>query len=280
MWNSRKLIFALFVLGALYALIVQQFFKNESRFIIQTKAIEKEFVYSFNVEFQELNLPINQSLSLHGIWFKHEKSKGIVLLFPDSDIDFKKIDISKSHYFKSGFDVLIPAYRSSAKSQGKLESEEDLYSDALNWLNFAKSQFNEQEIIIVGQGLGTAVAAHLAGNNHPYLLVLESPYIVYSEQLSNRKFWFLPYNYFTKFPLKIAENVRKSRTKVILIHAESEKEKKIQWSNNLKQIDVELWIRDSKKISFSHNPENETIFNLLLDSIHFQEQNTKLDFEN
>ncbi len=224
MFKSRKFYYFLFVFGAVYVLLIQLFFKNEGRFIIQAPSYSNEIPYSFKSNFQELNIPINQNVSLHGIWFKHETPKAIILFFPDSDQDLRELNMDQSPFYTSGFDVLIMAYRGSAQSTSEAESEADFFSDAQNWYNFAKSQFPENKIILAGQGFGATIAAQLAGTEPTQTLILIAPRFAYGEYNAKSRFWFLPYNYFTAFPLKTWEYARKTKSNIIVVQTEETKQ--------------------------------------------------------
>jgi esterase/lipase len=276
MLHSRRFYYVLFVIGALYALLVQQFFKHEGRLIIQSKSYPKETVYSFKQVFQELNLTINQDINLNGIWFKNENTKGLFLIFPDSKENLKSINISLNNYFNNGFDVLITAYRGSAKSEGTLKSETDLYYDAQNWYNFAISQFRENNIVIVGQGFGGSIAASLASNNNPKALILESPYFANGETFSKTHFFWLPYNYFTAFPLKTWESVRKTTCEIVLIQTENRKIQKNYLSNFLKSSDKIIDLKDQHNKPYSGFPENAVFFNKIINQLFQPAQSDSL----
>jgi len=264
MLHSRKFYYSLFVVAALYILIVQQFFKNESRFIFQSPTYTSELKYSFNVDFQELNLSINKELVLHGIWFKHKESKALVLFFPDTDIDIRQLKMEENHYYAQGFDVLMVAYRGTAESLGKPNNENDLFSDAQQWYKFAKSQFSENNIILVGSGFGSSVAAQLAGNNMPKALILEKPYFSFGDYQSKHKYWWLPYSYFTSFHLNTWEYVRKTKSEIILIQDETKKDKKGCLTDFLKQSDKVYWLKNSKDVYFSFQADKAIFYNEIL----------------
>lgn len=249
MLKSRKFYYFIFVFGALYVLLIQQFFKNEYRFVLQSPAYNNEIPYTFNVDFQELNLPINQNISLHGIWFKQQNSKAIILLFPDSDEDLRDFKIEENYYYNSGFDVLFATYRSTARSTGNLENEADLFSDAQHWYNFSKSQFPEKNIVVAGQGFGASVAAQLAGNNKAKALIINAPRFAYGAYYAKSRFWFLPYNHFTSFPLKTWEYVRKTQSEIILIQNEETTKDADRLSKYLKDGDLTIEMEASEAAS-------------------------------
>ncbi len=264
MFQSRKFYYILFVLGALYVLLVQQFFQNESRFLIDSPKYSSETTYSFKTDFQILNIQINKEIMLHGVWFKQQNPKGLVLLFPDVDLDIRQVEINKNHYFQNGFDVLITAYRGTASSVGKLKYEADLFSDAQHWYNFAKSQFSENEIILGGDGFGASIAAQLAGNNNPKVLILENPYFSYSDYISTSKFWWLPYSYFTSFKLNTWEYVRKTSTEIILFLDKDKKNQRDCLTSFLKSSDKTYWLENSENLPFSFQSDKSSFFNKII----------------
>lgn len=264
MLQSRKFYYTLFVLGALYTLLVQQFFQNEGRFILQAPSYSSEVPYSFDTDFQELNLHINKETVLHGVWFKHKNPKGLILLFPDSDLDIRELEIDKNHYYNYGFDVLITAYRSTAVNIGKLNHESDLFSDARHWYNFSKSQFTENEIILVGNGFGGSIAAQLSGSRNPKALILENPYFAFGDYQAKSRFWWLPYSYFTSFKLNTWEYVRRTENKIILIQDETKRGQENCLTTYLKQGDKAYWISNTENIPNSFRPENSVLFKEIL----------------
>lgn len=264
MLQSRKFYYTIFVLGALYTLLVQQFFQNEGRFILHSPSYSSETQYSFDTDFQELNLHINKETVIHGVWFKHKNPKGLILLFPNSDIDIRELEIDKNHYYNYGFDVLITAYRSTAVNIGKLKHESDLFSDARHWYNFSKSQFTENEIILVGNGFGGSIAAQLSGSRNPKALILENPYFAFGDYQAKYRFWWLPYSYFTSFKLNTWEFVRRSATEIILIQDETKKNQKNCLTDYLKKTDKAYWLENNEDVSYSFQSDKVLFFDEIL----------------
>lgn len=260
MIRSRKFYFLLFAFGALYLLGVQQFFKNEGRLLLKSKTYPNKFVYTFSTDFQELNLSINQEVNLNGIWFRHAESRGIILFFPDSKEDLASCQIDQSAYFKSGFDVLITAYRGTAKSKGNLRTEADLFSDAMHWYNFAKSQFPEKNILLLGKGFGATIAAELASNHPNSKLILIAPHYTYSDYAAKSRFWFIPYKQFSSFPLNTWEYLRKNTSEVILVIDPEELDKKTNLGQYIKTNDEIYFIDSDHSIPEKFDKKIEEIY--------------------
>jgi alpha/beta superfamily hydrolase len=187
-----------------------------------------------------------------------------VLLFPDVDIDIRQVEINKNHYFQNGFDVLITAYRGTANSVGELKREADLFYDAQHWYNFAKSQFSENEIILVGDRFGATIAAQLAGNNSAKTLILENPYYSYSDYKAHSRFWWLPYSYFTSYKLNTWEYIRKTSTEIVLIQDENKKIQSDSLTSFLKSGDKTYWLKNNEDIPFSFQSNKSSFFNEII----------------
>lgn len=88
--------------------------------------------------------------------------------------------------------VFAVEYRGYGRSEGT-PSEAGLYEDAEAALKYLTDvrHIDRKQIIVVGQSLGTAIAAHLASHNKIGGLILEAPFPSASA-LAQRSFWFLP----------------------------------------------------------------------------------------
>jgi len=159
--------------------------------------------------------------------------------------------------------VLYIAYRGSGKSRGDLSSETDLFSDAQHWYSFSKAQFEEENILIVGQGFGGSIAAQLAASTNSNILILEHPYFSYGEYQAQSRFWWLPYNYFTSFQLKTWKEIRKTRCSIILMD-EKQNVKENRLVSYLKKSDLSYWVNSENSLPYSSQPENDGLFKKIL----------------
>jgi hypothetical protein len=214
----------------LYVAAAAYIFNHESRFFYKHSNLSKDFNYEFGLDFQELFIPITNDINLHGLWFKHDQKKGIVLLFPASDYVSHKIDSSHLFYYNLGYDLIIPGYRGVAKSTGSYSNEEAMYEDAIQWSKLSKSLADSLPIIVVGQEFGSGLAAKAYSSSFADLLILEKPYYEWNLIAMRRYFWWLPHSYFTKFKIPTWEYIRASTKPIILIHPFNSK--KIGYKNS------------------------------------------------
>lgn len=162
----------------------------QEKLIFLPSKLDQDYVYSFQTPFTELNLATPDGAQLNALHFKPKNPQGIIVYFHGNAGDLSRWGYIAEPFTKYGWEVLIMDYRSYGKSTGEL-SEKALYADAQLFYNFAKKQFNEDQIIVYGRSLGCAMATNVAANNKPNQLILETPFFS-MEDMANRRFPFLP----------------------------------------------------------------------------------------
>lgn len=207
----------------LYVAAASYIIQNEARFFYKQDKIDTDYQYNLHPDFKELNIPINQKINLHGLLLKNKNKKALILYFSGSDYISGQINKSQEFYFKLGYDVLIPEYRSSGKSTGKYQTEEDLYSDAKQWMKMANSLSDSLPIILVGQDFGCGLAAHVHTYNQSDLLILEEPYLAWNDIMLRKYFWWLPHTWFTNYRIHTGKFIRVSSKPIVLIHPSESK---------------------------------------------------------
>lgn len=101
------------------------------------------------------------------------------------------------HYVGNGFGVLFLSYRGFGGSEG-IPSEPGFIADATaayNWLLAAG--MTPEQIVLVGESLGTGVAVQLAAREKVGAVALEAPYASVAEVAAQR-YWWVPVNYLIK----------------------------------------------------------------------------------
>ena len=79
-------------------------------------------------------------------------------------------------YIDAGFGVLLPEYRCYGGNPGS-PSEAGLYADGRAAMAFAAAQgIKPDNVVLIGESLGTGVAVQMAVEQHVAALVLEAPY--------------------------------------------------------------------------------------------------------
>ena len=120
---------------------------------------------------------------------------------------------------KLGLSTLIFDYRGYGRSQGK-PSEQGTYDDAeaaWNYLTREKGVL-PQKIILFGRSLGAAVASHLARENTPGDLIMESCFTSVPD-IASDLYPFLPARLLSRLEYNAMDNVINVGCPVLIVHS-------------------------------------------------------------
>ncbi|EZH71652.1 peptidase [Aquimarina atlantica] len=148
--------------------------------------MEKDYVYSFDQPFEEININVEKDITLNALLFKtNTTSKGLILYFHGNAGAIHEWGTRASLYTENKFDILFVDYRGYGKSDSFYEEESELYNDAQKVYDYAKTRYDEKNIIVLGFSLGTGFAAYTAAKNRPKLLILEAPYYAWNDFIAS-----------------------------------------------------------------------------------------------
>lgn len=164
------------VLGSLYLLLLLSLFFWQERFIFQPKPLDSGYVYDFDAHFEEVWIPVEETVSLNGLFFPAAgPRKGSILYLHGNRGNLSRWGQVYDTFLPHGYDVLVFDYRGYGKSNGK-PTEAGLYADADAAMQWLLQRCPAGEIVIYGRSLGSGIAAYLASRYAARLLVLETPY--------------------------------------------------------------------------------------------------------
>lgn len=194
---------------------------TQERLLFRPEVLPATYKYTFDVPFEEINLPYNKDVDLSAVLFKAKKPKGLVLYFHGNAKNINRYARLMTSFTKNGYDVLIPDYRGFGKSTGKL-SEAALYKDALVMYNLARSKFPPEKIVIYGKSIGTGVAAQLASVRDCKRLLLETPYYSLADVAADVAPIY-PVSWILKYELPTFKYLKKVTAPVTIFHGTSDK---------------------------------------------------------
>lgn len=187
------------VLGliALYICAVSALYFFQEKLIFLPTKLPQDHVYSFDHPFEELFVDAEDGARLNALHFKAEASKGLVLYFHGNSGDLNRWGNIASFFLQYDYDVLVIDYRTYGKSTGTL-SEQALYRDAQLFYDLALEGYDESNITVYGRSLGCTFAAHVAAQNEPGRLILETPFYG-MEDLVKDRYPILPVKWMLKY---------------------------------------------------------------------------------
>lgn len=148
----------------------------QEKLIFKPTKLPHSHQYTFERAFEDVRIPVTDKLSLHGILFQADTSKGVVLYFHGNTGKLDEVGKSSYLFLEESLDVLYINYRGYGLSDGSIRKEDDLLNDAQAVYDYLKNQYGEANIILAGISIGSGIAAQLASQNNPRALLLIAPY--------------------------------------------------------------------------------------------------------
>ncbi|HEX7535362.1 MAG TPA: alpha/beta fold hydrolase [Syntrophales bacterium] len=150
------------------------FYFRQENMIFYPEALPPDFQYNFPARFDEVTLGVDGA-AINALHFKTDNPKGAIIYFHGNAGNLSGWGEVALDFTRLSYDVLIPDYRGYGKSTGKIRSEGMLQDDAAAAYRYLKERYPENQIIVYGRSIGTGIAAYLARESKPRMLILESP---------------------------------------------------------------------------------------------------------
>jgi len=154
-------------LGALY------FFQE--RLLFPATVMAADYQFDFAQPFEEMRIAVPGG-SLDALLFRQPAPRGLVFFLHGNRGDLRTWTTGLEFYRKINYDLFIVDYRGYGKSTGRIDSEEQLHHDVRAAWDAIAPRYAGKPIVVYGRSLGTALAAELARDVHPALLVMVSPF--------------------------------------------------------------------------------------------------------
>jgi uncharacterized protein len=216
--NRKKLFKRLKIAIILYCSVGIALYYLQEKFLFHPTKLEPSYVFNFNMPFEEINLPINNSTNINMVKFfsTDTATKGVLLYFHGNKTNITRYAKFVNIFTKNGYEVWMPDYPGYGKSTGK-RTEQGLYDLGEQLYKMANAKFTLDKIVVYGKSLGTAIAAKVAGQNKCQQLILETPYYSIPSLFSS---WLpiYPHNRSATYKLPTGEFVKNTTVKVTIFH--------------------------------------------------------------
>ncbi len=161
--------------GLMYVVLCACLYAIQDRFIFNPQPLPSSFQFRMG---EEVEIEVEKDVNLSCLWIKEtQAAKGVILYLHGNKGSNKRCLRQAQSMLGNDYDLFMPDYRGYGKSDGEIESEEQILSDVQQVYNFLTKYYEEQKIIIVGYSLGSGMASYLAAKNDPQQLVLLAPYL-------------------------------------------------------------------------------------------------------
>ena len=165
------------IIVLLYCSIGIALFYLQDYFIFHPTVVDRNIPWKFDMPFQEMDLPMNNTDTINIVKFfpKDSMRKGVVLYFHGNKDNIGRYAKFASNFTQHGYEVWMEDYPGFGKSVGK-RNEDILYKEAVQVYKLAASKYQTDSIIIYGKSFGTGIAAYTAAAGNAKRLILETPY--------------------------------------------------------------------------------------------------------
>jgi alpha-beta hydrolase superfamily lysophospholipase len=203
-------------LGALgYAGMLGLLYASQERLIFHGVPLPSEYRFRFDQRFEEISVPV-QGATLDALHFMQDDPRGLVFFIHGNAGNLATWTTGIDFYRRVNYDLFIFDYRGYGKSTGQIESEDQLAADVRTAWDTIAPRYKDKPIVIYGRSLGTGLAARLARDVDPALLVLVSPYTSLAA-IGKREYPFVPER-LNRYPLRTDALIGDIRSPILLVH--------------------------------------------------------------
>ena len=205
-----------------YALIVLLLFLGQARLLyfpnIPSRALGPG-PDSIGLAYERVDLLTEDGVRLDAWFVPAREPRGIVLFFHGNAGNISHRLDSLKIFNDLKLSTLIFDYRGYGRSQGKV-SEQGTYRDAEAAWHYLTEQrgMPAAQIILFGRSLGAAVAAHLAHQQRPAGLIIESGFVSVPELAAQLYPW-LPVRWLAQFKYPTSKYLNMVSAPVLIVHS-------------------------------------------------------------
>ena len=170
---------------------------------------------------EKVNITTSDNLNLLGWFHKKDISKNTILFLHGNAGSLENRIYKLNHFENFDLNFLIIAWRGFSGNSGK-PNEKGLYDDAKSAVNWLKSKgIKEENIILYGESLGSAVAIEIAQNKKFAGIVLESPFTSMVE-MGKKYYSFFPVSLLLKDRYESINKIKNIHIPVLVMHGKKD----------------------------------------------------------
>ena len=192
----------------------------QEKLIFIPQKLDKNYQFAFEGNYEEINIKSTDGKSINGVLFKTDNPQGLIIFLHGNAGALDSWGGIASIYTDFNYDIFIFDYRSYGKSEGKINNQEQLFQDNQAVYDELKKNYNEDEIVIIGHSIGTGLAAKLASNNNPRLLIMQAPYYSLSDMLKHS--YYFP-AFLLKYKIETNKYLQSCEMPVVIFHGNQDK---------------------------------------------------------
>ena len=193
---------------------------SQESMLFYPDTLPEDHEFTFQSRFQELDFQVDEETSLNGLLFPADSTKGLIFYLHGNAGAIDSWGYIADLYTENNYDFFILDYRGYGKSQGRISSENQLYSDMQIVYDSLKKDYEEENIVIIGYSIGSGPAAQLASTNNPQKLILKAP-MYNMPDLAKKYIKILPSS-LIRYKFSVDEYITKVKCPVIIFHGDQD----------------------------------------------------------
>ncbi len=212
----------------LYLLALTVLYFSQETFFFNGSPLPEDYLFR---DGEEVELEVAEDIFLNCLLIDEPTDKGVILYLHGNKGSNSRCLRQVKMFEDLGYDLFMPDYRGYGKSDGKMTSQKQAYSDVQVVYDHLEQQYGEANIVILGYSLGSAMASHLAAHNNPKSLHLVAPFL----SLTHMKDKFVPVipDFLIKYPFSNKANLKEVNCPVTLYHSHEDELIPYQHSEDL-----------------------------------------------
>jgi len=191
--------FLVILAAAAYAAALCALYVFQERLLFPSTTMAASYAFEFAQPFEEMRIPVPGG-SLDALLFRQPRPRGLVFFLHGNRGDLRTWTTGLDFYRRVNYDLFIVDYRGYGKSTGRIDSEAQLHGDVRAAWDAIAPRYAGQPIVVYGRSLGSGLAAELARNVHPALLVMVTPFVNLAAA-AQRRYPMAP-GFLLKYPLR------------------------------------------------------------------------------
>lgn len=258
MLTTKMIIFqTLKLLLIFYVLICVGLYFFQEKLIFFPDKLDKNYKFSFNQPFEEVNIKAQGGKSLNGLLFKADSAKGLVFYLHGNAGSLDNWGEVANRYTELHYNVFILDYPGYGKSEGSIKSKTQLFDAIQTAYDEMKKRFPEGSIVVLGYSIGTGPAANLASTNHPKLLILQAPYYSLTDMMRHT-YPIIP-TFILKYRFQTNEYLKKCKMPVVIFHGNQDEViyygSSLKLKEEMKTSDTLITLKEQGHNGMTDNPD-------------------------
>jgi alpha-beta hydrolase superfamily lysophospholipase len=207
----------LLVLATAYLVVLGLVWWGQERLIFMPSKLPADHRFDFGADVHEAWVDV-PGARLHALHLRNREPRGFVFYLHGNAGNLDSWFADVDFYRRLDLDLYMLDYRGYGKSSGRVQSQQQLEDDVrAAWRTIAE-RYAGLKRVIVGNSLGSGLAAGLAAEVQPELTVLISPYESLAALAAEHYRW-VP-QALLRYRLRSDEALARVRTPILLVHGE------------------------------------------------------------